>query len=442
LAERVAVIGGGLGGITVALDCADAGCEVTLVEAAPRLGGLTRSVLRNGTWFDNGQHVFLRCCHAYLGLLERLGVTDKVALQTRLDLTVLRPNSKSATIRRDSLPAPMHLARSVARYSHLSLKDRARIVPTALALRRIDPTSPDSDRMTFADWLRAHGQSAEAITYFWDLICLPTVNLHASEASLALAAFVFQVGVFGGGGAADIGWAKVPLQELHGDAAETALRECGVQILTGCRVEAVRTDRGRLVVKTRSTSGEFDVVIAAVSSQTVGELVPEMAPAQSWATRLGRSPIVSVSLVFDRRVTDLSCAAVVDSEAQFVFDRTELTDVPNAQYLAVSISAANQLIGRPRTDLVNDLIASLEQVLPGVRRARLVDSFVSREPAATFRGSPGSAAMRPPSRTEIPGFVLAGAWTATGWPATMEGAVRSGHAAAHEALRYLRQEAG
>jgi squalene-associated FAD-dependent desaturase len=438
LADRVAVIGGGLSGITAALDCADAGCEVTLVEAQAHLGGLTRSVSRNGTWFDNGQHVFLRCCDAYLGLLDRLGVADKVALQKRLDLPVLRPHARPATIRRDRLPAPLHLARSVARYSHLSIKDRARIAPAAMALRHLDPNSPGTDRQTFADWLSAHGQSDDAITYFWDLICLPTVNLHASEASLAAAAFVFQVGVFGGGGAADIGWARVPLQALHGDAAEASLTEREVRILTGCRVDAVHEARGQFEVQATSASFDADVVIVALPSQTAGDVLGEMAPVQAWATRLGRSPIVSVSVVFDRQVTDLSCAAVVDSEAQFIFDRTELTHIPRAQYLAVTMSAADHLLSRRRAALVADVVASLELVLPGVRRARVIDAFVSREPTATFRAGPGTTALRPSSRTGTPGLALAGAWTATGWPATMEGAVRSGHTAADEALEHLR----
>jgi phytoene dehydrogenase-like protein len=196
-ARRVVVVGGGLAGVSAALTLADAGAEVTLLERRQRLGGLTWSFQRNGLSFDNGQHVFLRCCTAYLRFLERIGARHAVHLQSRLDIPVLSPDGTRASITRGSLRAPLHLVPALARYRHLAVRERLRLAWPALALSRLNPEDPWLDTVTFGSWLSRHGQSDVAIDRLWNLIALPTLNVQASEASLALAVKVFRSGCRG-----------------------------------------------------------------------------------------------------------------------------------------------------------------------------------------------------------------------------------------------------
>jgi squalene-associated FAD-dependent desaturase len=435
---RICVVGGGLAGMAAALACADAGAEVTLVERRRRLGGATWSFRHNGLWFDNGQHVFLRCCTAYRAFLERLGVADRVRLQSRLDVPVIAPGGRISRLRRSLLlPAPAHLGRSLLTYRHLRVRDRLRLGPAALALRRVDVDAAETDQQTFGAWLTRHRQSPATRDALWDLICRPTVNLPATEASLALAAMVFQTGLLTDAGAADIGWASVPLGELHGEAGGRALEGAGVEVLAGAAVTAVdRPPSGGpgFVVSVAATQRAADAVVVAVPHTAVADVVPELAVAAGVGERLGVSPIVNVHVVYDRPVTDLELAAGVGTDVQFVFDRTAGAGLAQGQYLAVSLSAADPYMERPSDDVKAAVVDSLSELFPRARAARVVDTLVSREPAATFRGGPGSSGARPQAETSVPGLVLAGAWTATGWPATMEGAVRSGNTAARHAL--------
>jgi hydroxysqualene dehydroxylase len=432
---RVVVIGGGLSGISAALGLADAGSEVTLLERRQRLGGLTWSFWRNGLSFDNGQHVFLRCCAAYLEFLERIGASDAVYLQPRLDIPVLSPTGGQASIARGSLRAPFHLAPALARYTHLGIGDRMRLAWPAVALSRLDPADPALDSITFGSWLSRHGQSDRAIDRLWNLIALPTINVPASEASLALAVKVFRTGLLDRADAGDVGWSIVPLGELHGDRSARALDKAGVEVVLGARVQGVEARRGG-GFDVLGASAEQNLVADAVGVATPPEvaqrLVPEgVLPAEM---DLGQSPIVNVHLVLDRRVTDLALAAVVDSPIQFIFDRTASSGVRSGQCLSISLSAADDYIAQSSAQLVGVFFAALQTLLPVARTARLIDGVVTRERAATFRGGPGTAALRPGSRTSVPGLFLAGAWCDTGWPATMEGAVQSGNTAARALL--------
>ncbi len=436
--SRICVVGGGLAGMAAALACADAGAQVTLVERRRRLGGATWSFRHNGLWFDNGQHVFLRCCTAYRAFLDRLGVADRVRLQSRLDMPVIAPGGRTARLRRSRLlPAPAHLGRSLLTYRHLGGRDRLRLGPAALALRRVDIDAAETDQQTFGEWLARHRQSTAARGALWDLICRPTVNLPAAEASLALAAMVFQTGLLTDAAAADIGWPAVPLGELHGGAGGRALERAGVEVLAGAPATVVDrppTGGTGFTVRIADSQRAADAVVVAVPHTAVADVVPDLGALADVGERLGVSPIVNVHVVYDRRVTDLELGAGVGTDVQFVFDRTASAGLEEGQYLAVSLSAADPYMGRPPDDVKAAVVGSLAELFPRARAARVVDALVSREPAATFRGAPGSRAARPRAKTFVPGLVLAGAWTATGWPATMEGAVRSGNTAARHAL--------
>jgi squalene-associated FAD-dependent desaturase len=462
-AGRVAVVGGGLAGITAALRLADAGRAVTLFEGRAVLGGLTHSFRRGALDVDNGQHVFLRCCTAYRGLLDRLGVADKVALQRRLDIPIRSPHrpgpasagpaalsgigsagvagrprrAGAARLRRNGLPAPLHLGATLLRYPLLDPVQRLSFVRAALALRRVDRTDPAVDRRSFGDWLRAHGQDARAITALWDVVGIATLNAPAQRASLALAAMVFQVGLLTDAGAADIGWSLVPLGQLHGDAALRCLTDAGVAVMTGTRVGRVEKRGDAWVVGAGGEKHVVDQVVLAVPPPVAQTLLPPgtVALPEGWAERLGSSPIVNAHVVLDRKVMDVPFVAGVATPVQWVFDRTVQSGLTGGgQYLAMSLSAADDIIDVPVRTLRERLLPELVALLPEADRATVLDFFVSRERHATFRPEPGSGALRPPARTASPGLFLAGAWTDTGWPATMEGAVRSGESAAAAAL--------
>ncbi len=443
----VAIIGGGLAGITAALRCRDAGAEVTLYEGRPKLGGLTHSFRRGDIDVDNGQHVFLRCCTAYQDLLGRLGVADQVTLQDRLDIPVRAPGlTRTARLRRNGLPAPMHLGASLFRYPLLDTAQRLRFVRAALAMRRLNRTDPAVDARSFGDWLAEHRQDAATIDAMWDLVGIATLNAAADQASLALAAMVFQVGLLTDPGAADIGWASVPLQRLHGDAAVRALEMNGATVCVGAKVDVVEPRERRWLVGAKGGEQLVDAVVMAVPPAATERLAPAgSVPLEpGYAAKLGTSPIVNVHVIVDRHVLDTPFVAGVGTPIQWVFDRTVQSGLRDAgqdgQYLAVSVSAADDFIDLPVATLRERLLPDLVALLPAMARAEIVDFFVTREREATFRPAPGSGALRPPATTRAPGLFLAGAWTDTGWPATMEGAVRSGDAAAAALLSHVEPE--
>ena len=433
---RVVVVGGGLAGMAAALACADGGAEVTLLEAKKWLGGATSSFVRDGLTIDTGQHVFLRCCVAYRAFLRRIRTEGRTDLQPRLDIPVVAPGGRRGSLRRSSLPPPLHLGAALLTYPFLSAGERVHAPLTALAMRRLDPNDPAVDARSFGDWLRARGESSRAIANLWDLIGLPTLNIQADGASLALAAKVFRSGLLDANDAADIGVPLIPLQELHGDAGLRALREADAEVRLGERVRSIAATADG-VGSVVADGGEVaaDAVIVAVPNERVGEVLPGGAVRDATEfDRLGSSPIVNVHVVYDRPVLPRRFVAAVDSPVQRLFDRTGASGLEQGQYVAVSLSGADAFVDRTTRDLRSQFLPAIEALLPRARQATAERFLVTRERQATFRQSPGTLALRPKAPTSIPGLYLAGAWTDTGWPATMEGAVRSGINAARAAL--------
>ncbi|HEU5270564.1 MAG TPA: hydroxysqualene dehydroxylase HpnE [Jatrophihabitans sp.] len=432
--QRVAVVGGGLAGLTAALRLADAGRPVLLLEAGAKLGGLTHSFRRGELDVDNGQHVFLRCCEAYLRLLDRLGVRDQVTIQPRLDVPVRAPGMRPGRLRRNRLPAPLHLGGSLLRYPMLSPADRLRAVSGALAMRRLRAEDPAIDGVGFGDWLDRHGQNQRTVAALWDLFTVATLNLPAEAASLTMAAKVFQTGLLSHAAAGDIGWSLIPLQQLHAEPAARELHRAGAEIRTRSRVtELVRDGSGWLLRDSAGHADRVGQVVLAVPPEQAERLLPAGTaglPA-GWSARLGSSPIVNVHLVYDRQVLTEPFLAGVHSPVQWLFDRTRQSGLADGQYLAISLSAAAELIDTRTAGIRDRVLPALAELLPATRTARLVDFFVTRERHATFRAAPCSGRFRPPADAGLPGLALAGAWTATGWPATMESAVLSGESAAN-----------
>ncbi|MEV8312103.1 hydroxysqualene dehydroxylase HpnE [Streptomyces flavidovirens] len=444
-AGHAVVVGGGLAGVTAALQLADADMRVTLLEGRPRLGGLAFSFRRGELTVDNGQHVYLRCCTAYRWFLDRVEGAGLAPLQSRLDVPVLdvgRPaGPRLGRLRRTALPVPLHLAASLATYPHLSLAERASVGRAALALKKLDPADPALDGVDFATWLGRHGQSPRTIEALWDLVGVATLNATAPDASLGLAAMVFKTGLLSEPGAADIGWAHVPLGDLHDTLARKALDSAGVRTGLRTRVSSIsRSVSGGWSVGTAAGERiEADAVVLAVPQRETHALLPEgVIDDPGRLLDIGTAPILNVHVVYDRKVLRRPFFAALGSPVQWVFDRTESSGLGGGgQYLAVSQSAARGEIDAPVAELRARYLSELERLLPAARGAGVRDFFVTRERTATFAPTPGVGRLRPGARTHAPGLYLAGAWTATGWPATMEGAVRSGITAAGAALREL-----
>lgn len=433
--RRAVVVGGGLAGITAALVLAERGWAVTLVEARPRLGGRATSYRRGELTVDNGQHVFLRCCTAYRGLLERLGAgpeTGLTRLQEKLDIPIKSAaDGTVARLRRNGMPAPLHLALALGGYGLLPLRDRARLGGTALALRRTDPASAAVDEQGFGPFLRKHHQSKAAVDRLWSVISTATLNINPDDASLALAAKVFRTGLLERADGSDLGYALVPLGQIHDELARKALDVAGVTVLDSTKVEPL-ADGSPTAVAVTDRSGErtqlpADAVVLAVPHDVAAALLPKPHHPTEFE-RLGHSPILNIHVRYDRPVLDEPFLAAVDSRTQWIFDRTKASGVggPAGSYLAITVSAADEIAETPTKELSELFEAELATLLPKAREARVEEVFVTREQHATFRQERGSAALRPGPATGMPGVYLAGAWTATGWPDTMESAVRSG----------------
>jgi squalene-associated FAD-dependent desaturase len=438
--SRVVVVGGGLAGITAALDCAQAGAAVTLVEVRRRLGGAAYSFERDGLQMDNGQHVFLRCCTAYRALLDRLGSTGLVSLQERLEIPVLAPGKRPYVLRSGRLQAPGHLAGALALYPRMSPLARLGAARAAFALGRLDPEDPAVDRIAFGEWLAQHGQDRKAVAALWDLIALPTLNLPAADASLALSAFVFQTGLLASAHAGDIGFHAGTLQEIIGYPAGRALAAAGVDVRLGWRAERLERAGEGYRLDGRGASGPESVaaqaaIVALPHDRAGGLLEPLLGPNAGMPEVLESSPIVNLHVVYTERVLDQPFAAGVGTPVQYLFDRTAAAGAPAGhQYLAISLSGASREMQESVPQLRERYLTAMAKLLPRARGATVERFQVTREHSATFRAAPGSAALRPDARTKLPGLVLAGAWTDTCWPATLEGAVLSGGRAAQVAL--------
>ncbi len=389
---RAAVVGGGLAGLAAALELSDAGHDVTLYEARPTLGGAVQTLPeREGDPSpppDNGQHIALGCFAEYLSFLDRIGEGASY-VRRPLVLPVLAEDGRRADVK-PSLAALLS-------YAHVPLRDRLRI-PLVTARCRTGRAQPGE---TFGALLRRLGASDAAVERFWDVFMRPALNLRCDEVDAEAGLFTVRTALLGPRASSDLILPAKPLGWMHGDAAGRALEQAGANIETGTRVD----DPDGL---------DADAVVVATPSE-----------------ELERSPIVSVHLLLDRVLLETPLAALLGSDAHWIFDRGALTGnrPERGQYLTVVSSGVPELMEIRGRDLVDRIAA---QVTDRLGAAELLWSRVSREPDATIALRPG--VQRPAPGLVRPGLARAGAWTKTGWPATMESAVRSGRAAARALL--------
>jgi len=435
---RVGIIGAGLAGLSAGLELADRGHEVELLERRPWAGGATYSFRddETGDEVDNGQHVFMQCTTAYVAFLERIGTLELTRRQQRLHVPVFDEEGRRSDLGAANLPLGLHLAPALLRYRHLTWRQKAQVARAFLALRRLAHSERAGlDELTFEAWLRGRGQPPDTIREFWDFLVIPTLNCRAGQASAKQALFVIEEGFQRGPTAAAIGIAAVGLSKLHVEPAVRAIEARGGRMTTRAPVERIEVEDGR-VSSVHMRGGEqrsFDAYVSALSPWRLLPLLPEELRGEGAFAALASfepASILNVHLWFDRPVADFAFAAFVRSELQWVFNRSRAggEDETRGQHLVVSISAPGELFSLTREELRARLLPQLHRALPVSRDAVLTHYAVVKEPEATFVPAPGLP--RPGPRTALANLYLAGAYTDTGWPATMESAVRSGLAAA------------
>lgn len=422
---RVVVVGGGLAGLAAAAALVDAGCRVTVLEARRRVGGRASSFddPDTGRLVDACQHVAMGCCTNFLDLARRAGFGDR--LRHDRTLWFIDPAGvRSACTPLQGAPAPLHLLPLLAGMRHFSWGERARLVAGMLRLARARGPALEE---TLAGWLSRAGQPARVVELFWRPVMESALGESIDLVSVAAARKVAVDGFLAHPGAADLHVPLDTLGVLFGERLVGWLRGRGVVVETGRAVTAIERSAGRATgVVAAGDTVPCDAVVVAVPWRAAARLVPELVPAGGES--LAASPITAVHLWFDRPVLDLPHAVLVGRVSQWVFRSDGPGD--GEEHCQVVISASHGLRGADRDALVATVVAELREAFPRAREATLRAGRVVTDPTAVLSVRPGVDAVRPPAATTVPNLVLAGDWTATGWPSTMEGAVRSGRLAA------------
>lgn len=447
------VIGGGLAGLSAACALAERGITVTLIERRSYLGGRAFSFIdpQTGMELDNGQHIFLRCCSEYIDFLKKIGAFGQTTLQEKLHVTVAdRTGKRGVLASARFLPAPLDVLPSLLLYRHLGLMGRLRVIRGMMSIRR---TNREHERerlesMSFRDWLLQHGQNDRTITALWELITLPILNDTIDAASAYMGIMAFQDSLLAGKGMADLGYSRVGLSTLVSEGARGYIESRGGRLLMGRRVSDLHVLEGGVAgVRLGEEIIDADAVISAVPWDGLERLLTfrqaqgeqgasedereEALPTAVSPPQLEWAPIVGLHIGYDRPVMDEPFLTVVDSPIQWVFNRSLMQNSADVNSrMLVSISAAWREAGMTEDELRDLAESELRAALPETRDASMTFFRVVKQPQATFRCLPGVQEQRPSQSTSVPGLFLAGDWTQTGWPATMESAVRSGNLAA------------
>ncbi len=438
-AKRVVVLGGGLAGLSAARCLVERGFDVTLVEKRPFLGGRAFSFTdpQEGVEVDNGQHVFLGCCSYYIDFLEAIGALDKTYLPNGLRMEVVIDGKRGVL---SSMPRlrRLHLLPSFLLYPHLGIVDKLMAAYGMLRVRLTNRRkhSASLDRQTAYAWLKAHHQTERTIENLWNLVIRPALNDDVRDVSADMALMVFQEALLKTPADAAIGFPKVGLSTLNGEHARRFLQGRSANVVMGRSVTAIKMDDG-LVRGVEISGGETlqaDAYLSALPFKVLSSILPDDvsgSPFFASAADLSTSPIVGIHIWYDRPVMEGEFVAFVESPVQWVFNKSAIQDLGGTgQYICISLSGAWDLIDTPKDELRELFTHEMAKLFPRARDAHVERFLVVKEPQATFRSAPGAAEHRLPQRTPISNLFLAGEWTQTGWPSTMEGAVRSGAFAA------------
>lgn len=433
--KRVAVVGGGLAGLAAGCALADSGLKVTLFERRPYVGGRASSYEHPGTGevVDNCQHVLLGCCTNLIGFYERLRVSDKI--RWFRELTFIEPGGRESRFAPSGLlPAPMHNLPAFLRARMLSARDKVSIARAMLALRRGLADSGED----FLSWLRRHGQTERAIERFWKTVLVSALNEDLERISSRYAAQVFRESFMNSAEGGRMGVPSIPLSQLY-SAAIDYIRARRGEVLLRVPVQSIKPAETSVIVGSAIGTEQFDSVVLAAPFQVLGGLLPDDDIAGRLKHKLEKfvpSSITGIHVWFDREITPLPHAVLLDRTIQWMFQKSKLQrdrEGPGS-YVELVVSASKGLVQKSREEVLALALRELAEFFPAAAEAKVLKSAVIKEVYATYSIVPGLDDFRPESRTEWPRVFVAGDWTATGWPATMEGAVRSGYLAA-EALR-------
>jgi zeta-carotene desaturase len=431
---RVAVVGGGLAGLAAGCALADAGYRVTLFERRPYLGGRASSYEHPGTGevVDNCQHVLLGCCTNLLDFYNRLGVSDKIRWYDKL--TFIAPDGKQGTISPSTLPSPFHSSQAFLKFPLLSLGDKVRVARAMLAVLNGVP----HDEGDFLSWLRRKGQSQRAIDRFWSPVLVSALNEDLDKVSVRYGAMVFREAFLKSAEAGRMGVPTVPLSDLYGVAAEYIAARGG-EVHLRCPIEHVRTESNGVSLKAAGDDLKFEYLVSAVPFHALARLLPAddaAAYVAEEANKLEPAPITGIHLWFDRELTPLEHAVLLERTIQWMFQKSKIQDravggpLGAGSYIELVVSASKSLVQMPRAEVIELAMRELAEFFPSVNEARLLKATVIKEVQATFAPAPGSDPYRLKPRSPWPQVFLSGDWTDTGWPATMEGAVRAGYISA------------
>jgi len=443
--KSVIVIGGGLAGLSAAVALAEAGCRVRLFEKRPFLGGRATSyVLPDGEHVDNCQHVTLGCCTNLDDFYRRVGVAGKIRFYDRL--VFADSAGRTGAIQSSFLPPPLHMAPSFATFPLLDWRDKHAIAHAMFAIVRSGGRPKDAsngaDGVTMLDWLRRHGQTERAIHRFWEVVLVSALDEELGRTDAHYGIDVFWKAFLSTRRGYRLGIPCVPLGELY-DGCRRAIEQKGGEVALRAGIRGIRVTHARVegVEREDGMLDTADYYLAAVPQDVLPALLPaEVAagePAFANLHHLRTSPITGVHLWFDRAVMSEPFLTLVDATTQWVFNKTMLYGggAPDkGQYLQLVISASYTLVQRSRQEIIALCLEELRRVLPAAREAQLVKGTVIKEMSATFSPEPGCDRWRPSQKSPLARLYLAGDWTATAWPATMEGAVRSGYLAAEAIL--------
>jgi len=418
----VAVVGGGLAGLATALALGSVGYPVTVYEARPFLGGRATSYSVNtadeSVTIDNCQHVLLRCCANLIDFYQRLEVIERIDFWR--EFYWIEPGGRVSVMKRGRFRAPFHLAESFAKLRFLTVADKLSVARGLLAIRKEYGKRTDLERITMLDWLRERKQTPRAIERFWRQVLVSAIYEDLDRMAAVHGLQVFALGFLPKVDSYEMGVPAVPLGELYSDKAWA--RYLCVKLAPRTAIERLRVEHGR--VEGLEAKGELlraDAYVLAVPF----ERVPALAPALGLdLSSFAHSPITGIHLWFDRQITKLPHATLLDRTIQWMFNKDE------GRYLQLVVSASRNLAEMARGDVVELAMKELKEFFPTVAEAKLERSHVVKEMRATFSATPGLEEKRPITATDFPNLFLAGDWTRSGWPATMEGAVRSGYLAA------------
>ena len=420
---RVIVVGGGLAGMACAAALASAGFTVELHEAGPRLGGRAGSILLDpadpsGGLIDNCQHILLGCCRNLLDFYRRLGVADLIRFYE--EFYFVEPGGRTSVLRPGRLPSAARWAPAFLKLRFLGLRDKLAVIRALAGVRRQFATRTDLDAITMLDWLRHQHQPEAAVARFWRPVLISAINEEPDRAAAHHGLQVFRLALLAGADAHRMGVPAAPLSDLY--ALKRWRRLPGVTIHLRSAVRSWRIEGGRLR-GVLSGDGErtADFYVSALPFDRLGGLAEEL---KLDLSAFQPSPITGIHLWFDRPVMDLPQAALLDRTIQWVFNKGE------GRYLLAVVSASRSLLALARDEVISLALDELKEFFPRVGQAHLEYARVVKEARATFSARPGLQALRPTNVTRLPNLFLAGDWTRTGWPATMEGAVRSGYLAA------------